>query len=294
MRAIIQRVSSASVTGEVVSLLPFNVQPSNGLISCISRRWSHFQDIKGPYGSCRHWNRSALRTCPISRYTRINGCIQNRWHRCWCNSTFEEDVSTKFARYLLWRAHTQFIYFSSLNLRVFDDPTTQKMWKASVKDIDGEILCVSQFTLMANTTKSNKPDFHRAMVSGCDFCRLNVFWFSSSQPSLHGNFTLLSWTPSGHHTNPTKLMVRSLPFYLFPFMVWYMISCLRWKVRCDDERQSREWGKALDCSKSTERSINFPKGACFFHHWVAQIREQQWLRIVSSIQSLLHLRIGYR
>ena len=53
---------------------------------------------------------------------------------------------------------------SSLSLRVFDDPTTAKMWKASVKDIDGEILCVSQFTLMANTMKSNKPDFHLAMV----------------------------------------------------------------------------------------------------------------------------------
>ncbi|KAF8077609.1 D-Tyr tRNAtyr deacylase-like domain-containing protein [Lyophyllum atratum] len=51
-----------------------------------------------------------------------------------------------------------------LSLRVFSDLNDpEKMWKASVKDIDGEILCVSQFTLMANTTKGNKPDFHRAM-----------------------------------------------------------------------------------------------------------------------------------
>ncbi|RDB22310.1 D-tyrosyl-tRNA(Tyr) deacylase [Hypsizygus marmoreus] len=51
-----------------------------------------------------------------------------------------------------------------LTLRVFSDPNDPgKMWRTSVKDIDGEILCVSQFTLMANTTKGNKPDFHRAM-----------------------------------------------------------------------------------------------------------------------------------
>ncbi|KAJ7286412.1 D-Tyr tRNAtyr deacylase-like domain-containing protein [Mycena rebaudengoi] len=51
-----------------------------------------------------------------------------------------------------------------LSLRVFSDPSdAEKMWKASIKDVDGEILCVSQFTLMAETKKGNKPDFHNAM-----------------------------------------------------------------------------------------------------------------------------------
>ncbi|CAE6530816.1 unnamed protein product [Rhizoctonia solani] len=38
------------------------------------------------------------------------------------------------------------------------------MWKKSVKDVQGEILCVSQFTLMAKTIKGAKPDFHKAMT----------------------------------------------------------------------------------------------------------------------------------
>lgn len=50
-----------------------------------------------------------------------------------------------------------------LNQRVFDDGIG--MWKLSVKDIDGDILCIPQFTLYGNTTKGNKPDFHSAMAS---------------------------------------------------------------------------------------------------------------------------------
>ncbi|EIN07130.1 D-tyrosyl-tRNA deacylase [Punctularia strigosozonata HHB-11173 SS5] len=49
-----------------------------------------------------------------------------------------------------------------LSLRVFDN-ASGSMWKASVKDLDADVLCVSQFTLMANCSKGNKPDFHRAM-----------------------------------------------------------------------------------------------------------------------------------
>ncbi|MCJ1446922.1 MAG: D-tyrosyl-tRNA(Tyr) deacylase [Stictis urceolatum] len=35
-------------------------------------------------------------------------------------------------------------------------------WKKSVSDIGGEVLCVSQFTLLASTKKGSKPDFHGA------------------------------------------------------------------------------------------------------------------------------------
>ncbi|TFK30239.1 D-tyrosyl-tRNA deacylase [Coprinopsis marcescibilis] len=63
-----------------------------------------------------------------------------------------------------------------LTLRVFEDLNDPgKMWKSSVKDINGEILCVSQFTLLANTTKGNKPDFHRAMPSGASNTMYSLF-----------------------------------------------------------------------------------------------------------------------
>jgi D-tyrosyl-tRNA(Tyr) deacylase len=48
-----------------------------------------------------------------------------------------------------------------LKLKLWPDDTGVG-WKRSVQEIEGEVLCVSQFTLMASTRKGNKPDFHGA------------------------------------------------------------------------------------------------------------------------------------
>ncbi|CAL8080036.1 unnamed protein product [Calicophoron daubneyi] len=49
-----------------------------------------------------------------------------------------------------------------LNLRIFPNEDGSRRWDKSVKDLNLELLCVSQFTLHC-ILKGNKLDFHRAM-----------------------------------------------------------------------------------------------------------------------------------
>lgn len=48
-----------------------------------------------------------------------------------------------------------------LNMRVFDD--VDGVMNISLKDIDGEVLSISQFTLAADVRKGNRPSYSKAM-----------------------------------------------------------------------------------------------------------------------------------
>ncbi|ODV92401.1 hypothetical protein CANCADRAFT_30565 [Tortispora caseinolytica NRRL Y-17796] len=47
-----------------------------------------------------------------------------------------------------------------VKVRLWPDGDSQ--WKKSVTDINGDVLCVSQFTLYGTIKKGTKPDFHAA------------------------------------------------------------------------------------------------------------------------------------
>lgn len=59
------------------------------------------------------------------------------------------------------RKDMEYIVRKILNYRLFDN-ADGKRWNKSVKDLNHEVLCVSQFTLY-HLMKGNKPDFHLSM-----------------------------------------------------------------------------------------------------------------------------------
>ena len=60
------------------------------------------------------------------------------------------------------KADMEYIVRKLVSLRMWEDDTGRR-WAKSAKDLDYEILCVSQFTLY-HVMKGNKPDFHLAMA----------------------------------------------------------------------------------------------------------------------------------
>ena len=96
--------------------------------------------------------RVVVQKCLESSVSVDGNVISNIGHGLMVLVGFTHDDTVKDVDYLVNKV---------VNLRVFED--SNGVMNLSVKDINGSILCVSQFTLYGDASKGNRPSYIKAM-----------------------------------------------------------------------------------------------------------------------------------
>lgn len=96
-----------------------------------------------------------------------------------------------------------------INLRIFDDK--DGVMNLSIKDVDKEILSISQFTLYADTKKGNRPSYVNAMKSDQAKKLYDIFNQKLKDNNIHVETGLFGedMKVSIHNDGPVTIIIDS-------------------------------------------------------------------------------------